>query len=174
MVPVGVQGYLLGTMRHLLSYLLFVGIPLAGLLGVLKAGQGMAAPRAVHGAWAVQPMAAAGRVCVRYLLSGGDSTLSITQSGRQLSGTLGPDREVSLQGRLTGDELVLEGVIQPGDTLRWVGCAPGDTLRLEARLSAVGQFRRLEARLWSSSCAECGAVGFAAVRPQRYEGRRRV
>ena len=72
-------------MRHLISYLLFVGIPLAGLLGVLRVGQRIPAPRAVHGAWAVQPMAASGRVCTRYLLSDADSTLTITQSGRQLT-----------------------------------------------------------------------------------------
>ena len=35
--------------RHLVAYLLFVGIPLAGLLGVLRLGQGIRAPQAVHG-----------------------------------------------------------------------------------------------------------------------------
>lgn len=161
-------------MRHLLSYLLFVGIPLAGLLGVLRAGQGTKAPRAVHGAWAVQPMAASGRVCTRYLLMDGDSTLTITQSGRHLSATLGPERDVTLEGRLTGAELILEGVIHAGDTPRWVGCTSGDSLRLEARMSTDGRLRRLEARLRSSSCAECGPVGFAAARPHRYQGRRGV
>jgi hypothetical protein len=161
-------------MRHLVSYLLFVGIPLAGLLGVLRVGQGVEAPRAVHGAWAVQPMAPSGRACTRYLLAGADSTLAITQSGRQLSGKLGPNGEATLQGTLTGAELALEGVIQPGGALRHAGCTAGDTLRLAARLGRDGSLKRLDARLWSSGCPECGAVGFTAARPRGYQGRRGV
>ena len=161
-------------MRHLISYLLFVGIPLAGLLGVLRVGQRIPAPRAVHGAWAVQPMAASGRVCTRYLLSDADSTLTITQSGRQLTGALGPGAEVGLKGSLTGDEISLEGVIEPGTTPRHVACTEGDTLRLTGRVSATREHRQLEARLWTSACADCGAVEFRAARPREYHGRRRV
>ncbi len=159
-------------MRHVLSYLLFVGIPLTGLLGVLRVGQWIEAPRAVHGYWAVQPMAASGRVCTRYLLTDADSTLLISQSGRQLTGSLGPGSEVGLRGSLTGNEISLEGVIQPEATPRYVGCTEGDTLRLTARFSASRGIRQLEARLWSSSCADCGAVGFTAARPREYHGRR--
>ena len=160
-------------MRHLISYLLFVGIPLAGLLGVLRVGQGLQAPAAVHGAWAVQPMAASGRACARYLLSGGDSTLALTQSGRQLSGGLGPARDVALRGALSGTELALQGVVPPGDALRLAGCTPGDTLRLTGQLIRDGRVRTLEASLWSSGCAECGSVAFTAAShrtPQRRRG----
>ena len=163
-----------GGMRSLVSYLLFVGIPLAGLLGVLRLGQRVEAPRAVHGSWAVQPRAAIGRVCTSYLLSGADSTLVISQSGRQLTGTLGPNADVALRGLLVGDEISLEGVIQPEETPRHVACSVGDTLRLTARISSVVRTRQLEARLWSSACAECGAVGFTAARPLDYGSRRRV
>jgi hypothetical protein len=161
-------------MRHLISYLLFVGVPLAGLLGVLRVGQGIEPPRAVHGSWAVQPMAASGRVCTRYLLSDADSTLVISQSGHLLTATLGPGAEVGLKGSLTGDEISLEGVIQPGTTPRHVACTEGDTLRLTATLSTTREVRQLEARLWSAVCADCGAVGFTAARPREYHGRRRA
>lgn len=161
-------------MRHLLSYLLFVGIPLVGLLGVLRVGQGIEAPRAVHGTWEVQPMAPSGRVCTRYLLSDADSTLRISQSGRELTAALDPRAEVSLRGALTGNQLALEGVIPPDATPRHVACTGGDTLRLTARISAAGGTRQLEARLWSSACADCGAVSFTASRPRDYPGRRRA
>lgn len=161
-------------MRHVLSYLLFVGIPLAGLLGVLRVGQWIEAPRAVHGTWAVQPMAATGRVCTRYLLSDADSTLTISQSGRVLTGSLGPGAEVGLKGFITGNEISLEGVILPGTTPRHIACTEGDTLRLTASFSAGRGIRQLEARLWSSSCADCGAIGFTAARPYQYHGRRRA
>jgi hypothetical protein len=159
-------------MRHLVSYLLFVGIPLAGLLGVLRLGQGLEAPRAVHGAWAVQPMASPGRACHRHLLAGGDSTLTISQSGRQLSAKLGPGDAATLRGRLIGAELVLEGAIQPGSALRHAGCAAGDSVRVAARLVGGGPVERLDARLWTSACPECGAVEFTAVQPRGHRGRR--
>ena len=102
-------------MRHLISYLLFVGIPFCGLVIVLRLGEDTRAPAAVHGAYAVLPMASPGRVCHRYLLLGGDSTVRITQSGRQLTATLGPANDVILQGTLSGQEISLEGEILPGD-----------------------------------------------------------
>ena len=161
-------------MRHLISYLLFVGIPLLGLLGVLQLGRGIEAPRAVHGRWAVAPMPASGRVCTRYLLSEADSTLTISQSGRQLTATLGPRGDVALRGTLAGDQVTLEGVIQPEATPRHVACEVGDTLWLTARVAAGAESRRLHARLWSSACADCPAVGFTASRPLYYHGRRGV
>jgi len=79
-----------------------------------------------------------------------------------------------LIGVLTGDELVLEGLIQPVNTLRHAGCTAGDSVRLTARTSANGHLRWLNARLWSSACPECGVFEFTAARPYRYQGRRRV
>ncbi|HEY7612621.1 MAG TPA: hypothetical protein VH764_06495 [Gemmatimonadales bacterium] len=161
-------------MRHLVSYLLFVGVPLAGLLGVIRVGQGIEAPLAVHGAWAVQPMPAPGRVCTRYLLSGADSSLTISQSGRELTAVLGPADEVALRGALDGDELALEGAIQPGATPRTVACTVGDTVRLEARVSSAAPLRVLEASLWFSGCPECGPTEFTVARPNAYHKHRRA
>jgi hypothetical protein len=121
----------------------------------------------------VQPMPAIGRVCTRYLLSDADSTLTISQSGRELTAALGPGREVPLRGALKEDEITLEGVIVPGATPRYVACTVGDTVRLEGRVSNVGQFRQLEAELWFTSCADCEAIEFAAARPNAYHKRRR-
>ena len=162
-----------GAMRHLLSYLLFVGVPLAGLLGVLRYGQRLPAPAAVHGAYAVQPMAATGRACQSYLLGGKDSSLMVLQSGRQLTLRLGPASDVTLDGTLSGSELTLMGVIEPGSTPRFAACSVGDTLRLTAHLTRAAQVKRLDAILSSSACPECTPITFVAERPRRYEGRRR-
>jgi hypothetical protein len=158
-------------MRSLFSYLLFVGVPLAGLLGVLRLGQGLEAPLAVHGAWAVQPMPALGRVCTRYLLSQSDSSLTISQSGRELTAALGARREVALRGALEGNAFALEGVIQPGATPRHVACTVGDTVRLEGRVSSAAPLRELEARLWFSACGDCGPTEFRVARPNAYHKR---
>jgi hypothetical protein len=150
-------------MRHLLAYALFVGAPLAGLLGVLRLGQSLEAPRAVHGTYSIQPMARSGRPCLAYLLSGGDSTVKVSQSGRQVTLTLGPDGDVSLRGTLTNGDLALRGVILPGATPRQAACPVGDTLRLTARAGIEPHVRRLDAELRLAGCPECDAVGFSAV-----------
>jgi hypothetical protein len=161
-------------MRHVIVYLLFVGVPLAGLLGVLRVGQGLEAPLAVHGAWAVQPKPAIGRVCTRYLLSDSDSSLSISQSGHELTAALGPAGDVALRGALTGNAFALEGVVQPGATPRHVACTVGDTVRLEGRVSTAGQLRQLEGGLWFSACSDCVHIEFTAARPRQYHKRRPV
>ena len=84
-------------MRHLLAYLVFVGLPLAGLYGVLHVGQRIAAPMAIHGSYAVVPMAPSAFACYAYLLGGADSSVTVAQSGRQVVVTpdgvaLGPQR----------------------------------------------------------------------------------
>ena len=161
-------------MRHLISYLLFVGIPLAGLLGVLRVGQGIPAaagrPRLLGGA----AHGRHGRVCTRYLLSDADSTLIITQSGRQLTGTLGPGAEVGLKGSLTGDEISLEGVIEPGplpatSPARRVtrsGSRPGSP-----PLASTGSSRRGSGH---QPVQTAGPSDSRRLGPCEYHGRRRV
>jgi hypothetical protein len=160
-------------MRHLLAYLVFVGIPLGGLFGILQVGRGVEAPMAIHGAYAVLPMAPSGFACYAYLLGGDDSTVNVTQSGRQVTVTLGPKGEVTLNGKLFGADLAAEGVIAAGTTPRYVACPVGDTVRLTIEAHREEQFKRLDARLLVAGCAECEPVDFVAVRPRHYEGRRR-
>ena len=161
-------------MRHLLAYLGFVGIPLAGLYAVLHAGEKVEAPMAIHGSYAVTPMAPTGFACYAYLLGGADSTVAVAQSGRQVSVSLGPRGEVSLQGRLVGADLTAEGVIRPGTTPRHVACPAGDTIRLSLQARREGRVKRLDATLLVAGCPECLPIGFVAVRSRGYEGRRRT
>jgi hypothetical protein len=160
-------------MRHWLAYLVFVGIPLGGLFGVLHVGQGIEAPTAIHGAYAVLPMAPSGFVCYAYLLGSDDSTVTVTQSGRQVTVALGPKGEVTLSGKLFGAELTAEGVIAAGTTPRHVACPVGDTIRMTVLAHREARLKRLDARLFVAGCAECEPIGFVAVRPRHYEGRRR-
>ena len=160
-------------MRHVLAYLVFVGIPLAGLYGILRVGQGIDAPMAIHGSYAIAPMAPSGFACYAYLLGGDDSTVTVAQSGRQVIVTLGPRGEVTLSGTLLGANLTAEGVIPPGTTPRHVACPGGDTIRMTLQARREGQVKRLDATLLVAGCPECQPIGFVAVRSRRYEGRRR-
>ncbi|HYC31614.1 MAG TPA: hypothetical protein VEB59_04950 [Gemmatimonadales bacterium] len=160
-------------MKHLISYLLFVGLPFAGLLAVIRSGQDIKAPMAVHGAYAIQPMPRSGMACQAYLLGGGDSTLTIVQSGRQLTLRLGPTGDVTLNGTLSGETFWARGVIEEGATPRYVACPVGDTLRVTARVRRGGSVKRLDATLTSLACVECAPLEFSAARPRQYAGRRR-
>ena len=160
-------------MRHLLAYLVFVGVPLGGLYGVLRVGQGITAPMAIHGAYAVVPMAPSGFACYAYLLGGGDSTLAVAQSGRQVTITLGPRAEITLRGSLVGVNLTAQGVIRPGTTPRHLACPAGDTIRMTVEAHRESRVKRLDASLLVAGCPDCQPIGFVAVRSRMYEGRRR-
>lgn len=160
-------------MRHIQAYLIFVGIPLGLLFGVLRVGEEIEAPMAIHGAYAVAPMASTGFVCYAYLLGGDDSTVTVAQSGRQVTVTLGPKGEITLTGKLIGASLTAEGVIPPGTTPRYVACPAGDTIRMTVQAQRTARTKRLHTTLFIAGCPECQPLGFVAVRPRHYEGRRR-
>ena len=163
-------------MRHFVAYLLVVGTPLLGLLGVLRVGEGLRAPMAVHGAYVLlfgDPSSVHAQPCLNFLLSGSDSTLHITQSGAQLAATLGPDGNVSLRGDLTGDSLRLSGAIEATAMPDSVRCVPGDSLYLTAVATRDQAMKRLNGALVAASCGACEPVEVSAQRPRGYAGRRR-
>jgi hypothetical protein len=152
-------------MRHIVAYLLFVGGPLLGLLGVLRVGRGIDAPMAVHGTYAVVPHDSSLPGCYRYLLAANDSTLRLRQSGAQLTATLGPEQEVVLRGALTGEHVRLGGVIEAvaADS---VSCREGDALRVTARVIRDARSTRLDGELEASGCTECGPMRITGTRPR--------
>lgn len=160
------------AVRHLLAYLVFVGIPLAGLLGVLRVGQGLEAPMAIHGSYAVVPMAPSGFACYAYLLGGPGPNLRVSQSGRQVTVTLGPTGNITLSGNLIGSNLTAEGVVPPRTTPRHVACPVGDTIRMTVRARREVDLKRLEATLLVAGCPDCAPIGFVAVRTRRSDERR--
>jgi hypothetical protein len=159
----------LPPVRHLLAYLLFVGLPFTGLLGVMRLGQSIRAPQAVHGEYAVTRLDSADP-CQSFLLSG-DSSLTLAQSGRQVTGTLGRTGSVTLRGTVTGSELTLAGVLPPGATPSRAGCPVGDTVRITGLARRAPDHGRLDATLRFTRCADCPPAGFSATRMVRSRGR---
>ncbi|HET7425365.1 MAG TPA: hypothetical protein VFJ92_17505 [Gemmatimonadales bacterium] len=147
-------------MRHLLAYLVFVGIPFAGLMGVLRLGQGIRAPQAVHGRYAVTHLESAG-TCQAYLLSG-DSSLTMTQSGTQVTASLGRAGAVTLRGHVEGSTLTLAGVVPvlPPQA----ACPAGDTVRLVGQARRAPDHGHLDGTLAFLRCADCSTTEFHAKR----------
>jgi hypothetical protein len=152
-----------------MAYLLFVGIPLAGLLGVLRLGQGIRAPQAVHGQYAVTRLESA-NPCQTFLLSG-DSSLTLAQSGRQITATLGRTGGVTLRGTVSGSELALAGTLPPGAAPSRAGCPVGDTVRITGLARPAPNHGRLDATLRFTRCADCPAASFSATRIPHPRGR---
>jgi hypothetical protein len=155
--------------RHLLAYVLFVGLPLTGLLGVLRLGQSIRAPQAVHGRYEVTGLESAD-ACQSFLL-GGDSSLTLTQSGRQVTATLSPAGAVTLRGDLLGSTLSLAGVLPSGATPARAACPVGDTVRLTGQARRSPDLGRLDATLRFVRCGGCRPVEFTAVRLTHSRGR---
>jgi hypothetical protein len=128
-----------------ITYLLMVGVPILGLLGILEAGRRITAPPAIGGDWRVAFDPAAN--CASGIAGLGQPALSISQSGTEALVTLNDGRGTVFPASLNGATLrapfltatiagkpgqrVLEGRMNIG------GCA-GVPFRA-VRLSRVGK-----------------------------------
>lgn len=135
-------------MKLPLLYLLLVGLPLAGLLAVLRLGSGIEAPPAVGGAWRV---VAGGRCSVPGRL------FRVEQSGRFVHVVL-PGRS-DIPAALIGPTLTALGGARADVS---PGCASG---AVQMRLRADGRVaRRLVGTAGVPGCAACPESRFVAVR----------
>lgn len=121
-----------------MAYILLVGVPVLGLLGIMEAGRNIAAPRYVGGEWTLQfdPTArCAGTAALR------QPELSISQSGT-----------AALIALNDGHATVLEATVD-GTTL--------SAKSLSATIAGKGTQRTLEGTM---SLQGCAPVSFRAVR----------
>lgn len=135
-------------MKLPLLYLLLVGLPLAGLMAVLRLGTAIEAPPAVGGPWKVVE---GGRCSVP------DSLFGVDQSGRFVHVVL-PGRP-DIPARLTGPALAADGGARTDVS---PGCASS---AVRIRLRADGRVaRRLVGTVGIPGCAACPETRFEAVR----------
>src|SRR3954469_23378219 len=88
--------------RIAVAYLCLVGVPLLGVLGVLRAGQRLAAPVAVNGTWTVQAdlSGLGGTACTQLLAEVRQPFLSVAQSGGHLVLTFNNAQRTAITGTL--------------------------------------------------------------------------
>jgi len=146
-------------MRPVLWYLAFVGVPILALLGILRLGANLTAPRAVHGQYAVMADSSGHTPCVSALSR--TPQLIVRQSGARLDIRFG---DLKLKGLVVGDSLTAVAPIREGSPLRTGGCAAADSLRLAATHAAGDTQQRLFGSLHFDECAGCGSLPFEATR----------
>ena len=145
--------------NFIIAYIILVGLPILGLVGILKRGRGMAAPVSIDGTWTLQadPARLAALPCGKSLTA---SDLAISQSGGTftLSVTNGPKSLAS--GVLTGTT-VKASVLPSSDD---ADCGQGRELTLIATVDPKANPRSLNGTISLNDCATCKPVEFRAVR----------
>jgi hypothetical protein len=152
--------------NFVIAYILLVGLPLLGLVGVLRSGRSLSAPFSVDGAWRIQAGAAhtAAAPCGDFLSSVSNSPVSISQSGTSLViGLGGKTTTGTLQGKTIKAQFA--GAVTPNAA----DCSD-HSLTLTGTLDPLTEPRTLSGRLSVEGCVSCAPVEFHAVRQPRPAG----
>jgi hypothetical protein len=155
--------------RLFVSYILMVGIPLFGIVGVLGAGRRLTAPISVAGSWDLQidPSVTQARSCVAGLGFTHPTVLEISQSGKYLSLSLSSQLKVKLQATLEGKALVTDSTLPVAES-----CSGAAGLSLKADVEPKATPPTMSGVLSFDACPSCGAASFRAVRQVFPTGRR--
>lgn len=151
------------------AYLLMVGIPLLGLVGILRVGSHLTAPLSVGGRWNVEAdfKSLASSPCGAVLASAEQPRLRIVQSGRDLILTLNNGLRTTVPATLDGSTLTT-GTASPDAVQRVAavipGCSGPESIYLDGTVSRQGSQEFLTGQVILKTCPECAPVQFYAVR----------
>ena len=154
------------TRNFIIAYILLVGVPVIGLVGVVEAGRNLIAPLSVDGAWRIQADfdQLASSHCLKSLGSIRDTDLMISQSGKNLIITLSDGSKATGSGIIEGTRLTAS--VQPSESRAGTGRGNDGLLALNATVdqkAAPGFFEGL----LSVGGPSCTPVQFRAVRSDR-------
>ena len=151
--------------NFIIAYIFLVGLPLLGLVGVLKTGRNLTAPASVDGTWKVEaatdPQAASASSCGNYYSAITSQPLSISQSGPNLVIALAGGTRTTA-GTIEGKTLTAQ--FRGGDGSR--GACADRSLNLTAALDSQAEPRTLLGTIRVENCAAC-LLQFHAVRQPR-------
>ncbi len=93
--------------NFLIAYFCLVILPITGLLGILKHSRNLVAPISIGGTWKIiaDPGPLAGIPCVKSLASLQDASITVSQSGKDLTIALPSSFRNNSSGRLDGSIL---------------------------------------------------------------------
>lgn len=149
-------------MRPVLWYVVLVGIPVAAMLGILRLGERLVAPRAAHGQYSVAFDSTGAGHCLSALVADQEKRLNIAQSGPKLDVTFGP---VQLFGTIDGDSIYAAAPTKDNALLRAASCLTVDTVAVSAALPARGASEtHLVGSFLFPGCTTCPSVPFRATR----------
>lgn len=152
-------------MRSILLYLALVGLPILGVLAILRLGEEIEAPPHLGGVWSASLAPAAQLVPPCVELAHDSTVFRIAQSGIHVSIVLNDAARTRIESRLVADRLWGRNERLPTLGTARNAC-PDASLELAAEVVAHGRDSILVGHLWAGGCAACEPVSFRARRPE--------
>ena len=152
--------------KLLLVYLCLVGIPLLGLLAILRAGEHLTPPASLGGSWKLEAdfTSLANQACRDLFFGIKQPFLIISQSGPSVALTLNNRQRTTLAGSLKNDSLFVgatpDSEAGPGSA----ECLDPQAIRLRADIAKDAGQRILIGTLSIAGCQRCPPVPFRAQR----------
>jgi hypothetical protein len=155
----------MSSAKLVFAYVCLVGIPLAGVAGILWLGHHkVTAPLSVSGAWDVETdvRASSGNRCLAALERFSQPFLHVSQSGNTLTVRLGNPHKTTVPG------IVQNRTLRIGDYGKEAGdCLDPISLRLQAVVQGPRERRTLTGTMAIAGCSTCPLLPFRAVRRTR-------
>jgi hypothetical protein len=150
--------------NFVLAYIFLVGLPVVGLLGVLKNGRTLRAPHSIDGIWQFQADAdqLALLPCGRVFAENPNLALAVSQSGKNFTLTIVNGPKARASGVLDGT--TVKASIAASTEWPQENCGTDRKLTLLATLDPTAQPPSLSGEISVPNCAECKAVPFRAAR----------
>jgi hypothetical protein len=148
-------------MKLLVTYLLLVGLPVIGVLGVLEVGRSLTPSLSVSGHWKVEigRRAGANSSCADFFDESGPLTLSISQSGPNLSLLFESTRKLKLDGEIESTSLKATRTGSPDDD--------AELVQLKATFDPKTNPERLIGALSFNRCPTTSGISFIATRQSK-------
>jgi hypothetical protein len=146
-------------------YLALVGIPILGVLGILRLGENLTPPISVGGAWSVEvsPPIAGDPACGNPLIQSLPPVLTISQSGPHLQLTLNDPERTTLAGEIRGETVTAEAVVS-GTGNEAHASEDAAPTSLAASVDRQADPSRLRGVLITTRCSLRTEMPFTAVR----------
>jgi hypothetical protein len=151
--------------NFIIAYVLLVGLPVVGLVGVLKSGRALVAPISVDGTWQMRtdPIQLAALPCGKSLARTPGTALAISQSGKNFTLSLNDGPKSTASGTLDGTTLKAS-IVPSAAWSEEPGCGSGREISLVATVDPKADPRSLVGTFSANNCPSCGTVDFHAVR----------
>jgi hypothetical protein len=145
--------------NFIIAYIVLVGLPILGLVGILKTGRSVAAPLSVDGTWTLHadPARLTALPCGKALAT---SDLAISQSGGTFTLGLTNEPKSRASGVLSG--AILKASVLPSSDD--ADCGQGRELTLIATVDPKASPRSLTGTISLNDCGTCQPVEFRAFR----------
>lgn len=152
--------------KLLIVYLCLVGIPLLGLLAILRAGERLTPPTSLGGSWKLEAdfTSLASQACRDLLFGIKQPFLIISQSGPSIALTLNNSERTILPGTVENGSLFAGSTPANDDGPISADCVDPHAIRVRAEIAKEAGHRILIGTLTIAGCEPCVPVPFRAER----------